>query len=405
MKLIHTSDWHLGHTLYNYDRTEEHLSFLSQLREIVREQQPDALIISGDVYHYSSPSAAVQRMYTEAMLQIHRECPEMTIVVTAGNHDSSSKLEITSCLWDCFGMRVVGSIEKRDNQVNYDRHIVEVRNKNQEKVGYILAVPHVYPQNFPVTDPDIPREKRMESFFQSLLDETQKRNTDNLPVVLMAHLAVTGSDSTGHSDMIGGMEYFNIDQLGKGYDYLALGHIHCPQTLKNTDNRARYSGSPVPVSFDETYSHSISLVTLEGKNQPLIETVEIRNPHPLVTLPKVPVPFEEALNQLKEFPDDDPSYIRLNVQMKDYLSPNCNEQAVETAKEKACRFCYIKTNRLEKEKGTQNTHLSIQELQEKSPLDIAKLYYKEVFGEELDSELSDLLQEAIRQTNMKGDEA
>ena len=83
MKLIHTSDWHLGHTLYNYDRTEEQQVFLQQLAEIVEREQPDALLVSGDVYHYSSPSASVQKMYTEAMLEIHRRCPSMTIVVTA----------------------------------------------------------------------------------------------------------------------------------------------------------------------------------------------------------------------------------------------------------------------------------------------------------------------------------
>ena len=106
MKLIHTSDWHLGHTLYNYDRTEEQQAFLQQLAEIVEREQPDALLVSGDVYHYSSPSASVQKMYTEAMLEIHRRCPSMTIVVTAGNHDSSSKLEITQSLWESFGLHV-----------------------------------------------------------------------------------------------------------------------------------------------------------------------------------------------------------------------------------------------------------------------------------------------------------
>ena len=98
MKILHTSDWHLGHTLYNYDRTAEQQSFLRQLTRIVTEEQPDAMVVSGDIYHYSSPAAATQKMYTDAMLNIHQACPEMTIVVTAGNHDSSSKLEIDSSL-------------------------------------------------------------------------------------------------------------------------------------------------------------------------------------------------------------------------------------------------------------------------------------------------------------------
>ena len=117
MKLIHTSDWHLGHTLYNYDRTEEQQAFLQQLAEIVEREQPDALLVSGDIYHYSSPSASVQKMYTEAMLEIHQRCPSMTIVVTAGNHDSSSKLEITQSLWESFGLHVVGSIQREEETI------------------------------------------------------------------------------------------------------------------------------------------------------------------------------------------------------------------------------------------------------------------------------------------------
>ena len=89
MKILHTSDWHLGHTLYNYDRTAEQQAFLRQLTRIVTEEQPDAMVVSGDIYHYSSPAAATQKMYTDAMLNIHQACPGMAIVVTAGNHDSS----------------------------------------------------------------------------------------------------------------------------------------------------------------------------------------------------------------------------------------------------------------------------------------------------------------------------
>ena len=275
MKLIHTSDWHLGHTLYNYDRTEEQQAFLQQLAEIVEREQPDALLVSGDVYHYSSPSASVQKMYTEAMLEIHRRCPSMTIVVTAGNHDSSSKLEITRSLWESFGLHVIGSIRREEETIQWSRHIIEVTGKDGRPVGYILPVPHVYPQNFPSPDLEMKREERMPYFFQTLLDETRRINTDGLPVVLMAHLAVTGSDTTGHTDLIGGMDYFPLDQLGAGYDYLALGHIHCPQTLKGSDGRARYCGTPYPVSFDETYPHSVSLVTVESGKQPEIQDIRI----------------------------------------------------------------------------------------------------------------------------------
>ena len=158
MKILHTSDWHLGHTLYNYDRTVEQQAFLRQLTRIVTEEQPDAMVVSGDIYHYSSPAAATQKMYTDAMLNIHQACPEMTIVVTAGNHDSSSKLEIDSNLWQHFGLNVVGNIERTAEEVNLDKHIIEINNEKKTK-GYVIAVPHVYPQNSPDSDTETPRDQ------------------------------------------------------------------------------------------------------------------------------------------------------------------------------------------------------------------------------------------------------
>ena len=94
MKILHTSDWHLGHTLYNYDRTEEQADMLRQMTEIVEKHKPDVFLLSGDVYHTPQPSAAVQTMFTDAMVRIHDANPGMTIVVTAGNHDSGTRHEI-----------------------------------------------------------------------------------------------------------------------------------------------------------------------------------------------------------------------------------------------------------------------------------------------------------------------
>lgn len=401
MKILHTSDWHLGHTLYNYDRSQEQEDFLRQLAEIVRHEKPDVMTVSGDIYHYSTPSAATQKMYTEGLLNIHKACPEMAIVVTAGNHDSSSKLEIDSSLWQHFGVTVIGNIERDCENVNLARHIIAIENGKGEKKGYVIAVPHIYSQNFPVLDAGTPREERQPRFFQALLDETEKQNTERLPVVLMAHLSITGSDRSGHDESIGGIDYVPLEDLGKGYDYLALGHIHCPQDIKGSSRRARYCGTPLPVSFDETYPHSVSIVELNGHEEPLTRTATIENPIPLITLPHTPVPFEEALKQLEEYPGDKQAYIRLNVLIENYLAPDCNERAANAVKDKACKYCYIKSNREKQAADDSAKHLSIQEIQEMSPLDIARLYYRETEGEEMDEELCGMMGDVLRQIKEK----
>ena len=105
-------------------------------------------------------------------------------------------------------------------------------------------------------------------------------------------------------------------------DYLALGHIHCPQDIKGSHHHARYCGTPLPVSFDETYPHSVSIIELEKGAEPQISTREIENPIPLVTLPHDPTPFEDALKLLEEYPEEKPAYLRLNVLTKGYLPPD-----------------------------------------------------------------------------------
>lgn len=398
MKILHTSDWHLGHVLYNYDRSREQQAFLRELAETVRTEQPDVMVVSGDVYHYANPSSSAQRMYTEAMLEIHRACEEMSIVVTAGNHDSGQKLEIDRSLWQHFGLHVIGGIYRDADGVDLNRHIIEIKDRESRTTGYVAAIPHIYPNNFPLIDDDTPKENRQRLFFQKILDRIAERNTNSLPVVLMAHLAVSGSDTTGHDDTIGGIDYTDIGDLGRGYDYLALGHIHRPQTVRSTGGTARYSGSPVPVSFDEDYRHSVTIAELRSGYKPEIRTVEIHNPMPLITIPEKPAPFAEALEQLAGLPDDMSAYVRLNVTADKGLPPDCTELAFKAVEGKECKFCYIKVNRGERVTAEGAERISVQELQEISPVEIARRYYKESEGEEMDEELASLMDEAVRMT-------
>lgn len=387
MKILHTSDWHLGHLLYNYERTEEQSDFLRQLTDIISTEQPDVMTVSGDVFHYSSPSATAQRMYTDALLAIHQACPEMEIVITAGNHDSASKLEVDRNLWSHFRVHVIGKPEG----TQWQKHLIYIKEK-----GYVVAVPHIYPQNFPLLYENTPREERCQYFFQTLLDEVERQNTACLPVVLMAHLALMGSDSTGHEEPIGGMDFTPVSVLGEGYDYLALGHIHCPQTIRDNTHYARYSGTPLPVSFDEQYPHSVTIVEIDRHGDiPNIRILPIHNPKPLIIFPKEPKPFDEVLEELKAFDEHLPAYLQVNVLVKDFLTPDCNERISMVLKDKACRFCHIKINWDRSHQEHSEVPLSLQEMKQISPLEVAKLFYQEKFGDEMDDELCTLFREVI----------
>lgn len=398
-KFIHTSDWHLGQNFYGYDRSEEQRDFLAQLADIVRKHTPDALLVSGDIFHTAAPSNAAVNLYVEGMLNIHKACPTMAIIVIAGNHDSASRLDSDKRLWELAGVTVMGTVARDKNgKADISSHIIKVGDK-----GIVAAVPFAYPNSFPVPAgmDDIEREQRQRTYFQTLLEQANHKNADELPVVLMAHLAVSNSDFTGHDrDMK--MECVDITALGTGYDYAALGHIHRPQ---NVSDRARYCGTPIPVSFDEQCEHSVSIVEIDKHGDlPRIESKVIRNIKPLRTVPaNEPVDFETALQRLKDYNPNEHSYIRLNVKVEQYLPNGAQEQAAKAVADKQCRFCEIKKTATVA--ITRNaTQMTIEEFNKKTPLDIANQYFIDTYGHPMNDEHQDmfnhiyqLIQEESRQ--------
>ena len=365
-RILHTSDWHLGHVLYNYSRADEQQHMLLQVEDYVRQYEPDALVVSGDIYHTAMPSAATQRMFTDALLAIHRARPEMTIVITGGNHDSASKLEIDRRLWLELGVHVLGRLQLTDSlEPDFDSHIIRVADK-----GLIAAVPHVYPQNFPPAEGN----DRQAAFFARLADEVAQRNSQLLPTVLMAHLTVTGSDLTGHSrltDTVGTIDNVPLSALGESYDYIALGHIHREQAVSSN---ARYSGSPLAVSFDEDYPHSLTLVDIG--NEISVQQLPITNLHPLITIPADPVPFDEAIAALRQ--GEKWSMIRLNILTDSGLPADAIEVATEAAEESGCRFCTFKITRSTPlPSSAAYDDITPDELKEMSPIDIARRFLQQ----------------------------
>lgn len=378
MKILHTSDWHLGHSLYNHDRTEEQASMLEQMADLVQKEKPDAFLLSGDVFHTDQPSAAVQRMLADALVAIHNAHPAMTIVCTAGNHDSASRHEVFRLPWLSLNVHSIGQLSKD----NPERHIISIPGK-----GFVVAVPYCYERNIP------------EGFFQQLLDRVQELNTLHLPVIMMAHTTMENSDLKGHdfkrSFTTGGIETMSISQTGRGYDYLALGHIHHAQWVKGGNHRVRYSGSPLPVSFDENYEHSVSIVSIDAQgDEPDLHTISIENPHPLVNLPSTGFArWEEAKELLKNFPSDIPAYIRLNIKHQDFLPPTAQDEAVKLTEGKRCRFCLINLEKVEREEADGET-LTIQQFQEESPLEIARMFAEQE-GKSFDEDLIELFNQAV----------
>ena len=378
MKILHTSDWHLGHTLYNYDRTEEQMVMLLQMVNIVREQKPDVFLLCGDVYHTPQPSAAVQTMLTNALMEIHDTNPDMTIVITAGNHDSGTKHDIFRTPWKALKVYTVGSVDANQKE----DLIIEVPGK-----GYVIAVPYANERNMP------------KGLFKDLLDIANEKNVDNLPIVMMAHTTVRGCDFAGHENgseyVVGGIDSYDLDEMGTGYDYLALGHIHHGQFIHSGKHNVRYCGTPIPVSFDENYKHSVSIVEItEHGEKPTVVEIEIDPHRPLVTLPTEGVAtWEDAKELLENYPNDIEAYIRLNVEVDDFLPVEAHAEALMICEDKKCRFCVINSQRLKKNRKEAKV-MSVQEFKTEEPIGIAERYAEDL-GIEFDNDLKELFNETL----------
>ena len=235
--------------------------------------------------------------------------------------------------------------------------------------------------------------------FIQLQSMVEERNSESLPVVMMAHTTLSGCDFSGHDNAtertVGGIDSCPLEQMGSYYDYLALGHIHKAQFVHGGNGRVRYCGTPLPISFDETSEHSVSLVEIESHGTtPKVETLPIDNPRPLVTIPdKGFLPWESIIQQIKEFPNDIPAYLKLNVEVENFLKANANYEALELLKNKKARLCQINAHRTIVQKK-EHQGMTISELQQESPLSLLHRYAADK-GFTIDEELENMFKSVL----------
>lgn len=390
MKIIHTGDLHIGKILYGEEMAENHQAFFDQLAQAVANEQPEALLISGDVYETSNPSVAARRLFCDNLLRIHNILPTMMIVVISGNHDSSQRLGAESGLWQLANVRIITTIAGNGIQADYDEHLIELMDAQGATCAWLGAVPFAYEQNFPKGAED---ENRITAFYKGLLHRMDERNSGNHPRLLMGHLTVAPDlDFSGHRiDSIGGIESVGISDFSGEYDYFALGHIHHPQFVKGTEHKARYAGTPLPVSFDEPFRHTISIVAFDGQNEPHVSELPIHVPHPLVTVPKDPAPFADAIKALEEFPWDGTEYVRLNVKQEtapaDALARA--EECLHNTNSKLLTINYVRSNT--PDNASMERGVTLSEFRNLSPLEVARIS----LGDRLTEELEELFNEVL----------
>lgn len=327
MRIIHTADLHLGQVIYqNYDRSDEHRHYFRQLERWCTDEQPDALLVSGDVFDIQQPSATVKKAFTEYFVRLHQLCPEMTIVIVAGNHDSASRMQSERAVWQLANTHLVGiapALERTEGPDGWqDEYIIRLDS------GFIVALPYMTGDR-----------KRL---IQSILDRVAEQNPEGKPVVMTGHLAVSGMDPKGHGFEVGKIKTQPVESLGTGYDYAALGHIHKPQTIGRQADASctevtypagviRYAGSALHVSSDEHFPHTVSVVELTRHGGDVhIRQLRIDELRHFYTLPLDGTSFtqeEAALNAVKRFADTEgKGYFCLRMDYRTALSSNFHQK-------------------------------------------------------------------------------
>ena len=286
MKILATSDWHLGNLFHGNDRLPEHKHFLKWLLEQIAELKPDALLIAGDIFDNGNPSAAAQTVYYEFLADATHLCPNMQVIITAGNHDSASRLEAPRPLLTRYHVEIRGNIRKIWQQSNwiysFDDLIIPVTNEQGEEV-IILAVPFLRSD----VVQNASYSQGVNAFLRELTALARKKHPGK-KCIMMAHMYAKGSDiakqDASEKIIIGGQEEVDLEGWTDHPDYMTCGHIHKRQHIWNTD-WARYTGSVLPMSFAEKdYTHGIDLITID--NGIKVELLEYKPQHALRILPE-----------------------------------------------------------------------------------------------------------------------
>lgn len=309
MKILHTSDWHLGHTLHDYSRETEHRAFLGWLLDTLEAETVDALIVCGDVFDSANPSAQSQGLWYRFLVEAQRRLPGLDIIVIGGNHDSAARLDATDPLLRAFRVRVVGGLPyEEDGSIAWDRLLVPLHDTANNVAAWVAAMPFLRQADLPPA---------VEGEGDSLIDGVRQRYAEAIAavrehsapgqaLVVTGHCYMTGgilSDLSERKILGGNQHALPADIFPDDIAYVALGHLHRPQTVGNRDN-LRYSGAPLPLSVTEIgYESQVCLVELNGSRVSEIRKVTVPRAVQFLRIPlRGGIPLDILLERLNELP-------------------------------------------------------------------------------------------------------
>lgn len=310
-RVVHTADWHLGKTLGDLDRTEEHRHFLCWLESVIFDEKVDALIVAGDIFDSATPPQSAVRLYFDFLASLHRKS-DCRVIITSGNHDSPSHLESPRDLLRVINVDVATAIPLTEgDSPQFDPAATLIALPSPEHPRLVVAaVPFLRERDLRTgrlgqDAAEIARELRhgIESRYTEIAEAAQPWLERGIPVMASGHLTALGASSSDSEREIhiGGLGSVGAEAFAPGFSYVALGHLHRPQAVGG-QARIRYCGSPIALGFGEAG---------DCKEIRVLDFVQDR----LVSNQPLPVPQARRLIQLRIAHTD------LKPQLRDFEPP------------------------------------------------------------------------------------
>ena len=379
MKIIHTADWHLGNTFHGHDRHDEQAYFLDHLVDLLKDEQPDALLIAGDVFDTSNPSAAAEKLFFDFLSHATAEVDGLQIVVR-------------------------GTVQRLPSgEVNYTRHLIPLRQRSNDRVGALcLAVPFLRACDYPA---GLAPAEGVTHFFRHLREAATEHRYAGVPLVAVAHFYAAGADicTDEHSErlVVGGQECVDVARLPRGVAYTALGHIHKAQRVAGRDD-VRYAGSVLPLSFSErTYRHGVVRVEIDDMGHVTTESIGLPLLRPLLSLPANGVSSaDEMFRAIARLPKQQEGdlgagwpYLEMKI-LETQPEPTLVSRLLDALADRAVHFCRVVRSVPAARDNEPSAITTTDELAAIQPAELARRIFAERYHSPMPHELETLFLEA-----------
>jgi DNA repair protein SbcD/Mre11 len=405
LRIFHTADWHLGHHLHGVSRQLEHQQFLDWLLDEMHNKQVDVLIVAGDIFDSANPSSAAQSQLYEFLVKARTRLTNLDIVLVGGNHDSASRLDAPSPILNALGVTVVGGLSRNgQGNIDWQRLLVPLTNAAGEIKAWCGAMPFLRNADLPTNQEDRdPLISGMKTLYADLFSQLQQKAGNKQSLLLTGHCYMVNGAVSELSErkILGGNQHaLPVELFPDDIAYVALGHLHLAQQVGANDH-IRYSGSPIPLSFDESdYPHQVIQVDIKA-GQP-VETTAIKIPRS-VQLLRVPngkdfAVLPEVIEQLQsltldELPIEQRPLLELRIRLEK-PEPGLRQQIENVIANLPVRLLKISTAYSGSEKSLADLNIE-ERLEELQALDVFQRCYQNKYDKEAPEAMNALFNELL----------